>query len=86
MFHRFQIDLAIPDPIPNALNEKPTTAQLTAIKNMTWIQIIRTMVQRLKQVSEKINKGTDGEEDTVRAKKHICKHDIGQSCDAEEEI
>ena len=84
--HRFQIDLAIPDPIPKALLQKPTTQQLTAMANMTWIQIVRAMIQRLKGFSQKINEGTSREEDTIRAKKHICKHDIGQSCDGGEDI
>jgi len=84
--HRFQIDLAIPDPIPPALLQKPTKAQLTAMADMTWIQIVRTMIQRLKGFSQKINEGTSREEDTIRAKKHICKHDISMPCEGEEDI
>lgn len=83
---RFIIDLAIPDTIPPALLQKPTPAQLTAIGNMTWLEIIKTMVQRLKGYSEKINAGTLKEEDTVRARWHICRHDAGQSCDPEQDI
>ena len=83
---RFTIDLAIPETIPPALLQKPTPAQLTAIGNMTWVDIIKTMIQRLKTYSEKINVGTSKEEDTLRTKWHICRHADNLPCDAEQEI
>ena len=85
-YRRYRIDLAIPETIPPALLQKPTPAQLTAIGDMTWAEIIKTMILRLKAYSEKINAGTTKEEDATVAKWHLCKHDIGQSCDPEQEI
>jgi hypothetical protein len=83
---RFTIDLAIPEVIPPALLQKPTPAQLTALGNMTWIEIVKEIITRLKGYSEKINAGTPKEEDTIRAKKHICRHADNLSCDSEEDI
>lgn len=83
---RFKIDLAIPEVIPPALLKKPTSAQLTAMGNMTWIEIFNTMIQRLKTYSEKINVGTVKEEDTFRAKWHICRHADNLPCDSEVDI
>jgi len=83
---RFIIDLAIPETIPSALLQNPTPAQLTAMGNMTWLDIIKTMIQRLRTYSEKINAGTTREEDTIRAKQHICRHADGLPCDPETDI
>ncbi len=83
---RYTIDLAIPETIPAALLQKPTPAQLTALGNMTWAEIIMEMVRRLKGYSERINAGTAKAEDTVRAKQHICRHADNQPCDPEEDI
>jgi len=83
---RFTIDLAIPEKIPETLLEKPTQAQLTALAKMTWLEIIRTMIRRLKEYSENINTGTAKEEDATRAVWHLCNHDIGLPCEPEQEI
>lgn len=83
---RYRIDIAIPEVIPPALLQKPTPAQLTAIGNMTWAEIIVQMFQRLKSYSEKINAGTLKEEDTTIAKWHICRHANNLPCDPEQDI
>jgi len=36
--------------------------------------------------SERINEGKENEEDTIKAKFHICKHDIGEPCSPEEDV
>ena len=84
-FLRFNLDLAIKQPLPAALNERPTPGQLSAMANMTWLQIIREMIRRLKAHSEKIESATNIEE-TTRAVTHVCRHDEGLSCDPEQEI
>lgn len=83
---RFRIDLAIPEKIPSDLLQKPTANQLMAIGNMTWIEIIKTMIKRLKTYSEKINVDIQKEEDTLVAKWHLCKHADNLPCDPEEDI
>lgn len=69
---RFQLDLAIKQPIPDALKTK--------------LPEIKDNIQRLKAYAEKINEGNVNEEMTVRAVYHICKHDEGLPCEPEQEI
>lgn len=69
---RFRMDLAVKRPIPDALRD-----QLHTIKGQICV---------LKAYCEKINEGHDNEENTVRAKYHICHHDTGEPCEAEIEI
>lgn len=69
---RFRLDLAIKKPLPSALQ--------TALPN------IKAKMLELKSYCEKINKGKANEENTIAAKFHICNHDIGGICDAEEDI
>jgi len=69
---RYRIDLAVKEPIPAALE-----AELTAIE---------ARICGLHGYSEKINEGLSNEEDTVRATKHICRHDTGEPCDPEQDL
>ena len=93
-FHRFQIDLAIPlddqDELPpvfyKKLNEVLTLHELQALANMKLIEVIKRMIRKLREYSVKVNKGRDDEENTVRTRMHKCRHDVGQSCDQEEDI
>uniref|UniRef100_A0A6M3IR97 Uncharacterized protein n=1 Tax=viral metagenome TaxID=1070528 RepID=A0A6M3IR97_9ZZZZ len=70
---RFQIDLAIPEAIYNAI---PTAKKMT----------VRDTIRELKALAVKINEGKDNEEMTVRAVWHRCHHDTGGSCEPEQEI
>jgi len=70
------VKLGVGDAIPPALLAKPTTAQLNAMANMTWLQIIREMIRRFKNYSENINAGKENEELTTLAKRHKCDHDL----------
>ena len=83
---RYKLDLAIPETIPPALLKKPTPAQINAISQMTWAEIIVEMIRRLKSYSNKINAGTSKEEDTTIAKWHICRHADNMPCDEERDI
>ena len=69
---RFTLDLAIKQPIPQALQDK--------------IPIIREKIRQLKAYAEKINEGKVNEEMTVRAVYHICHHDSQEPCEEEMEI
>jgi len=84
-FLRFNLDLAIKQPLPVALLEKPTRTQLEGMSNMTWVQIFREMVRRLKVQSSKIESKNSIEE-TTRTVFHTCRHDEEKSCDPEQEI
>jgi len=70
---RFQLDLAIPENVYNAI---PAAKKLA----------IRDMVRSMKALAVKINEGKDNEEDTVVARYHICGHDEGKACEPVEEI
>jgi hypothetical protein len=93
-YQRFNLDLAIlldtdgnlPAVFSKKLNEVLSSTQLTSLANMTLIEVIKTMIRQFKQYAVKINEGKDNEEMTIWAVHHLCKHDIGQSCDPEEEI
>lgn len=69
---RFQLDLAVKQPIPAALQSK--------------LPEIREAVRKLKSFASKINEGKETEEMTVRAVYHICHHDEGLPCEPETDI
>ena len=69
---RFNLDVAIKQPIPETLKNK--------------LPIIRSHVRDLKSYASKINEGTPNEEMTVKATYHVCRHDEGLPCDEETEI
>jgi len=66
------IDIAVKEPIPDALKGK--------------MQMIRNAVKQLNMYSERINAGKANEENTIKAKFHICKHDINELCGPEEDV
>lgn len=70
---RFNLDLAIPEAVYNAI---PAAKKLAA----------RDAIQGLKALAVKINEGQPNEEMTVRAVWHRCLHDEGKSCELEQEI
>ncbi len=69
---RFSLNLAIKQPIPQALQDKLPT--------------IKARIQELKSYAEKINAGKDNEEMTIKAVYHICNHDTGMACGEEQDI
>ena len=69
---RFQLDLAIKEPLPQALADR--------------LPAIRDTIRRLKSFASKINEGQTNEEMTVRAVYHICRHDEGAPCEPEREV
>ncbi len=69
---RFEISGAVKMPLPQALQDALPT--------------IKTKINQLKAYCEKINAGQPNEENTVRFKHHICRHDEGKPCDQEEDI
>jgi len=73
--YRYNINLALPKPIPNVFDTKPTSKELTWISNHTWIEIIREAILRLKAHSVIINPEKPNVEDTIKAVYHICYHD-----------
>jgi len=70
---RFQIDGAVYKPNYDVLPD--------ATK-----QAIRDKLRQLKVLCSKINEGTPNEEDTVRFKWHICRHDEFSHCEPESDI
>ncbi len=96
-YYRLQIDLPIPlsgtdsdslsSRLPKQLLEKPTSAQLAAMGNMTWLDILRFLVKRLNSYSSKIISAENIEEPgSNKAVAHICRHDMGLPCDPEENL
>jgi hypothetical protein len=88
-FRRFMIDLPVLEDkdgnLPKSLMLKPTDTQLKAMVSMTWLQIIRVMIRRLKAEASPIQ--TRGPMiETVKATMHKCLHDEGKSCIEEEDI
>lgn len=89
---RHIIDLSIPlagsdtdalqNRIPPALRQKPTPAQLAAISNMTWWEIFREMVKRIRNLSEKPSPEDPG----PVGRMHVCNHAEGKPCTDEQEI
>lgn len=69
---RFQLDLAVKQPMPPALQSK--------------LPEIKEAVRKLKSFASRINEGKENEEMTVRAVYHICHHDEGLPCEPEKEI
>ena len=86
--YRYMIDLALPNPLPTVFSTKPTGPELTWMSNHTWLECIRAGIVKLKGFSSKINAGEAPEEDTMRAKWHICYHDEDptSSCGPEYDI
>ncbi len=90
-FERLNIQLAIkldaqgklPPIFYKKLNEVYNPTQLNVIANMTLIEVIKAMIRRFKDYSEKIG----GIEETTTSKRHQCDHDINPhgSC-VEEDI
>jgi len=72
-YFRFSLDLAIPEAIYNGIS--------LAVK-----QNIRDRIRDLKAYAQKINAGQANEEDTIRARWHICRHDEGKPCEPEVEV
>ena len=70
---RFQLDLAIPEAVYDAIPAAKKTAFRDAIK-------------AVKALAVKINEGKDHEEMTIRAVWHKCRHDEGLPCSPEEDI
>ena len=70
---RFNLDLAIPSEVYNAIPQ----AKKDAFKNT---------IQAMKALAVKINEGLANEEMTVKASWHTCHHDTGGSCEPEQEI
>ena len=70
---RFSLDLAIPEATYNAI---PAAKKLA----------IRDAIRDLKALSVKINAGQVNEEMTIRAVWHMCHHDTGGSCEAEQNV
>lgn len=70
---RFDIQLAIPELVYNAL---PLAKKIAA----------RDAIRGLKALAVKINEGKPNEEMTVRAKFHRCFHDEGKPCEPEQDI
>lgn len=71
-FIRFNLDLAIKEPIPDELNQK--------------FSAIKETILKLKSFASKINEGKENEEMTIRAVYHRCFHDEGKPCEIEKEI
>ena len=70
---RFQLDLAIPEAVYDAI---PTDTK----------NAFRDRIRKLKALAVKINEGQPNEEATVKAVWHRCHHDTGGSCESEQEI
>ena len=71
---RFQLDLAIPEAVYNAI---PLAKRV----------VIINAVRALKAYAVKINAGAANEEMTTKAKWHVCRHDEGNlPCEKEQEI
>ena len=71
---RFEIQLAIPEAVYNAI---PAAKKIVA----------RDAIRGLKALAVKINEGKPNEEMTVRAVWHRCHHDeVGVPCEVEQDI
>ncbi len=73
MLYRFDIQLAIPETVYQAIPAAKKTATKDAIRG-------------LKALAVRINEGKPNEEMTVRAVWHRCHHDTGESCEPEQEV
>jgi hypothetical protein len=81
------IPLTVDGKLPPILLEKPTPAQLTQMATMTWAEIIRTTIRRLKAIAVDINPTTPMAE-LASAKHHLCHHDETppRQCEDDEDI
>lgn len=70
---RFQLDLAIPKPVYDAIPAAKKTA-------------FRDTIRAMKALAVKVNAGKPNEEMTVTAVYHICHHDTGEPCEPFQEI
>lgn len=72
---RFNLDLAIPETVYNAI---PTEKKLA----------VRDRIRELKALAVKINEGQSNEEMTIKAVWHKCYHDenLNKPCEPEQEI
>ena len=69
---RFKLDLAIKQPLPQALKD-----ELPALK---------VAIRRLKSFASKINEGNPNEEITIKAAWHICRNEDYLPCEPEQEV
>jgi len=72
-YMRYQTDLAIPEV---AYNNIPLAKK----------REIDTAIKYLKDRSVIINKGKPNEEDTTKAIKYVCRHDVEKPCGPKQEI
>jgi len=70
---RFNLDLAIPETVYNAIPVSKKAA-------------FKGAIQAMKALAVKINEGQPNEEMAVRAMWHICRHDENLPCEPEQEI
>jgi hypothetical protein len=73
---RFTADLALPNPLPTALNNNPTPQEIIWMQNHTWLEIIKQAIVRLKGYASNMQPGTHMEENSTKATYHVCYHDI----------
>ena len=71
-YTRITIDLAFKNPMSNAVKKK--------------LADLKALILQGKAYAEKINEGLENEENTVKARWHICHHDEGLPCELEQEI
>ena len=69
---RFNLDLALPMPLPQQLVDALPT--------------IREKIRQLKAYAVRINEGQENEEASVRAVFHVCHHEDGVPCEEEEDV
>ena len=79
---RFSLDIHIPQSATGTVvaGVRIPTALATQIPD------IRARIQALKTFAKKINEGLPNEEATVKAAFHVCHHEDGGPCEAEQEI
>jgi len=89
-YMRFRLDLAIPldaqDRLPAALRAISKASDIPGLGTDTRVEVMKTIIKQLKSFARRINAGTSKEEMTVDAKYHICLHELGQPCHADEDI
>lgn len=90
-YERYSFDLAVPlnaqgnpsqwfrDPF------QPADFNIT-VGTTNRIQAMKRIMRRFSNRCEKINAGTPQEENTIKTKYHICKHELGLACPAEVDI
>ncbi len=88
-YERLNIQLAVkldgegklPPIFYQKLNEIYNPTQLNVIANLTLVEVIKAMIRRFKDYSEKIN----GQEETTTSKRHQCDHDLNPHTSCVEE-